>query len=642
MIKNNDIDIVLVMCPLLQSTEPHIAIPLLAKCLQEQGYRVLKRDLSLEFYKKLKDPISLKFLKILLGKRERHLRQDGLSTETYQDYARLQIAFAALDSLQEGYSQPLRIEQWNAFCRKAFSIQGAFGFNTVIQNDFHEFLDDLFSFLQVDHFPRDTRLGFERRSTISEVITSKHLTNTKTNLFLEVYEHFFLDSLLSPDPLAIGLSIPTNEQILQALSLAFLIKKKAPHIHITAGGSYIRYLEDDQITHLLKLNVIDSIVTSRGDKLLPRIIKALQNKESVKLISGLVCKEKVEESYLPYKRSTKEEIYEPRWNIIPDYSGLRSLCKDNRALGVLVSEGCPWGKCTYCNYTGIRGYLRRPLFKPPDLLVEEMTWLQKEHSINQFNLISDSIPPEYAHSLSDLILSQGLNVEMSIWARGERGFSLELCEKMKQAGFHYVTLGVESLCQRTLKRMKKGTSIKSNLETMRNMVSAGLLVQVNIIIGFPGETMEEARETFEILQQEMNREPVYRVVVFPFSVQRKSKIHCSPSRFGITLSSHPAKDFQPKNIFVPFQYTDGSKFEEVYALAMKYQNHLNIEWEKYRDQQYPLSPDMGINSQDFILQNGDMKRIPSWLLVNFSTGIVHNLPLSTGYLLSNSRKIKLG
>jgi len=629
-------DLVLAFSPLFQTTEPHLAIAHLAAHMSARGVRVETRDLSVEFFQKIRDPASQQFIRTLLIEKDRRFQKTSPFDD--YDYIKTHIALAALESLRTDGTGPPRLDEWNAFCRKVFAVQAAFGFDTVVQNDFHEFLDDLYTYNGVEGLPRDTRLGALRRSTIAETVTSERLVDWEANLFLRVYERFFLDSLLAPRPLAIGLSIATNEQIIQALSLGHLIKERAPGVHVVAGGSYIRYLRDSEISQLLDLGSFDSIAFGRGEAPLAALIDALPNGLEQEAIQGLILRAGFR-GQNPALPASKEMAHVRSSLQVPaDYGLLRGVLSDTSALGVLASEGCYWGKCRYCNYTGIRGAYDRPQLKPPDILVGELVQLRRDRDVRQFNLIGESISPAYACRISDLLLEQRADVELSIWARGESSFDADLCRKMYRSGFRYVTLGVESLCDRILQLLSKGTTVATNLAALRNMAAAGLKVQVNIILGLPTETPAEALETYTKLQQEMARTAVHSLVTFPFSVQCGSRIYQDPSQFGIELKPCSDAAFRPKNIFVPFSYVQGTTFKDVYTWAVRYQGPPAILRAPKVQPVYTLPPHVGHSCLSFIRRGNEIVREPSYVLVNFESGVAKVVSPSLGYAITATQR----
>jgi len=66
---------------------------------------------------------------------------------------------------------------------------------------------------------------------------------------------------------------------------------------------------------------------------------------------------------------------------------------------------------------------------------------------------------------------------------------------LKRANFRFILIGLESLNQTTLDRLKKGIRVAQIEETIRDCKAAGLQPHITTMIGYPWETREEAMKT---------------------------------------------------------------------------------------------------------------------------------------------------
>ena len=72
----------------------------------------------------------------------------------------------------------------------------------------------------------------------------------------------------------------------------------------------------------------------------------------------------------------------------------------------------------------------------------------------------------------------------------KEGFSL-----MKQANFRFVLFGLESGNQKTLDRINKGITLEQIEKGARECKEAGLQPHVTCMLGYPWETLEDAKRT---------------------------------------------------------------------------------------------------------------------------------------------------
>jgi len=65
------------------------------------------------------------------------------------------------------------------------------------------------------------------------------------------------------DPLVVGISVPFPQQVIPAFKIAAIVKRTAPHVHVTLGGAFIschfRNLKEPRI-----FDVVDSIILDHG------------------------------------------------------------------------------------------------------------------------------------------------------------------------------------------------------------------------------------------------------------------------------------------------------------------------------------------------------------------------------------------
>jgi radical SAM superfamily enzyme YgiQ (UPF0313 family) len=71
---------------------------------------------------------------------------------------------------------------------------------------------------------------------------------------------------------------------------------------------------------------------------------------------------------------------------------------------------------------------------------------------------------------------------------------------MKQAGFRFILVGVESANQRTIDRIQKGQHSEKVVENIKAMSDAGLEPHITSMFGYEWETHEEEMNTVRLVQ----------------------------------------------------------------------------------------------------------------------------------------------
>ena len=72
---------------------------------------------------------------------------------------------------------------------------------------------------------------------------------------------------------------------------------------------------------------------------------------------------------------------------------------------------------------------------------------------------------------------------------------------MRDANCQLIHFGVESGNQKMLDAMKKGTTVEQNARGIRMAKDAGISVAISVVVGYPGETVNMLRQTFDFIRK---------------------------------------------------------------------------------------------------------------------------------------------
>ncbi|MBN1914143.1 MAG: radical SAM protein, partial [Candidatus Omnitrophica bacterium] len=168
----------------------------------------------------------------------------------------------------------------------------------------------------------------------------------------------------------------------------------------------------------------------------------------------------------------------------------------NDALPLQFSRGCI-RNCAFCSerllYKGFR-------MREPQAVVDEISYY-RSRGINNF-IFFDSMINADIKKLEDLCNKvianfSKVNWEAQIAIRPD--MPQRLFDKMKQSGCYNLFVGLESGCDDTLKRMKKGYSTEDALGFFRKLKAAGLYFGISMIVGYPGETGKDFRDSLDFI-----------------------------------------------------------------------------------------------------------------------------------------------
>lgn len=167
---------------------------------------------------------------------------------------------------------------------------------------------------------------------------------------------------------------------------------------------------------------------------------------------------------------------------------------------MITSRGCPIG-CTFCQVEVISGKITR--YQSASRVVDEMEWLIEKYGVKAIDFLDDNFLGHKgrSHAIFDEMIKRKVPVvwnaaNVSSWFLND-----ELLEKMKASGCQYVSIAVESGVERVLKHIIKKpvrlTHVKAMVEKVRAL---GMDSTTLWVIGSPGETWDEIRETIRVAE----------------------------------------------------------------------------------------------------------------------------------------------
>jgi anaerobic magnesium-protoporphyrin IX monomethyl ester cyclase len=306
----------------------------------------------------------------------------------------------------------------------------------------------------------------------------------------EQKEHFIwletVDTIIKYKPDYIGLSIFTAN-LPAAKIIAEHIKKRASNIKIIVGGSHVT-LEKEEI--LEESEYFDFAVYGEGEY----ATLQLMNDENLECIDNLIYRNKeVIKKNKPASLINNLDVipFPDRNNFFPESIKYPSHF-------VMTSRGCP-NNCTFCASPVIWG--RKVRFRSVNNVIEELKIL-KENGYSYIQFIDDTFTFKKKRLLKLLnrMISENFNFE---WVCDTRLVCIdqEIIKKMKKAGCVRVKVGIESGNRKILSSINKGLTPELVIEKVNLIKKEKLSVAAYFMIGFPGETSDEAIQTIELAKK---------------------------------------------------------------------------------------------------------------------------------------------
>ena len=237
-----------------------------------------------------------------------------------------------------------------------------------------------------------------------------------------------------------------------------------------------------------------------------------------------------------------EEVFTPERAVIgdlgktpiPDWGAVSEKVREERYLPIESSRGCV-GSCLFCLETrywpGVRFY-------PVERVMRELKTNIGKFGVRHYYFQDSNISnnPGYLADLCDSMRSAGLGITWSCESRIDT-VTKGLVDKMRAAGCRAITFGMESADGRILRNMNKPMSrkkMKAFLAVVRRMRRSGMMANINVMVGFPGEDRISVRRTVDFLRE---AQPV-AYSMSKFFLEKGTGIWNSRKSFGLKGSMY--------------------------------------------------------------------------------------------------------
>jgi radical SAM superfamily enzyme YgiQ (UPF0313 family) len=301
---------------------------------------------------------------------------------------------------------------------------------------------------------------------------------------------------LDGDPLFIGFTAPTA-LIKSAATVAEQVKRLNPEVVTVIGGYHATVLPEATLEEFAQFDVA---VYGEGEQTAVELARALERKDSLRNVAGIVCRENGRVVKTPERQRAPDldRLAKPAWELFDLDRYHAHYRSDNsvRELPVNTGRGCP-GRCTMCARVS-GGRVRR---RSPENILEEIV-----RDVEQFNAGAIVFMDETFAADRDAterlcrgMIERGLEKRI-YWLCQTRVDSVdaELLSLMGRAGCRHISYGVEAADPEVLAGIGKPMDPARVHEAVKNAQAAGILVDNFFILGLPGENPSTIKKTIDL------------------------------------------------------------------------------------------------------------------------------------------------
>lgn len=304
------------------------------------------------------------------------------------------------------------------------------------------------------------------------------------------------EKLLHDDILTVAVTTTLYVSPHPILEIISFIRQYNEKVKILVGGPYvsnqIQMLDDEAVQQLFKYVGADVYVISQeGEAALANLLAALKAGDSLDKVENLAYRDGG--SYVFTAKSTeRNELAE---NMV-DYS-LFPREHIGEFVSLRTAKSCPFS-CSFCGFPQRAG---KYVYTGVELVEDELDRL-KEIGVTTLTFLDDTfnVPKTRFKDILRLMIHKGYGFKWNSFYRSDHGDE-ETIELMGQAGCEGVFLGIESGSDRMLQRMNKTSRRHNYMKAIPLLRQAGISTHANLIVGFPGETLDTYEESVSLIEE---------------------------------------------------------------------------------------------------------------------------------------------
>ncbi len=323
------------------------------------------------------------------------------------------------------------------------------------------------------------------------------------------------ERILSDRPRVVGCT-STFEQNCASLALLREVKRVDPSVVTMMGGGNCEGTQGEALVDLFPF--LDCAISGEADDIIVDLCRSAIE-QGVERLEGELAPGVVTRRWRLSSPTVEEggEARSPRGVVhnlddlpLPDYTDYfaeleTSRVRVNPGLVVEGSRGCWWGAKVLCTFCGLNGDGIQYRSKSAGRFVSELRELAARWGIKRFETVDNILPKDYAATAFRELADA--DDAFDIFYEIKADLARDEMHTLSTAGVKWLQPGIESLSQRSLKRMRKGVNVLQNLQTLKWAEQFGMFLSWNFLVGFPGESAEDYEEANALLPRIEHLQP---------------------------------------------------------------------------------------------------------------------------------------
>ena len=462
--------------------------------------------------------------------------------ENVKDILEFSSGFEIEDDLSENIKQFINSENIEHELEKTLDIITSIGienneyFNaieivTYLLMQFSEFYYNNIA------FTLDTAFDIDANSILQITELAK---NAEYNPYHEFLEEQFVPQLLEEKPEIVFVN---GRPGLFNFSQLHFVKKHFPNAYVFISNHSTEYYSLNKISKYIKNNEqlfswVDGIILDDFKHTEKLIIEAISEKQDFSTVPNLMYKtyEGIYQTDYVKRERSLSEINVP--NCLLENDGSEKIKSPLEIFEVVLLQNnkCHWSGCSYC---GINAkYPTR--FNSKEYNTEEyLNFIDDVNSKGyKFLVLQDeAIPVSLANEIAIGKSQRNNNIAWHYRSKIDMGYTDEVISNLAKSNLKGIYFGLESINDRVVRLMNKYEVFvePDYIENLADRLFAkGIHCHYCCIIGFPGETREEIKETLGFIAKIKAKHPSFTFTVNIFEPDIASPLFTKKEKYNLS------------------------------------------------------------------------------------------------------------
>lgn len=320
-----------------------------------------------------------------------------------------------------------------------------------------------------------------------------------------------------PNLIALESKTPVIERHWKVIEV---LKKEIPGVKIVLYGDHVTAFPEES----LKKSEVDVVLTGGDyDFLLLNVANSYNHKE--KLEAGIWYRDKEGKIKNTGHFELNHDLDDlplidrdlTKWQL---YAYKNGNYKKTPGTYTYAARDCWWGQCSFCSWTTLypgKDYRKHSAKR----MLDEVGMLIEKYHVKEIMDDSGSFPiGGWLKEFCEGMIERGYNKKVIIDCNMRlKALNQEEYNLMGKAGFRFILYGLESANQNTLDRIKKNLKVEEIEKGVSMAKKGGLEPHITTMIGYPWETLEDAKRTIALSKKLFDKgyvDTLQATIVIPY------------------------------------------------------------------------------------------------------------------------------